>query len=66
MIGLLMALGGAFGVVIFAFLSWRSLGGSQRQPNAVDLAQSAPVAYRWAGRVCAVVFVLGVVRFFTS
>ncbi len=66
MIGFLMAVVGALGVIIFAFLSWRALGGSQRQPNALDIAQSAPATYRWAGRACAVVFVIGVFRFFTS
>jgi hypothetical protein len=66
MIGFLMALGGAIGVVIFAFLSWRALGGSEQHPNALDIAQSAPATYRWAGRACAVVFVIGVFRFFTS
>jgi hypothetical protein len=66
MSGFLMALAGAAGVIVFAFLSWRSLGGSQRQPNATDVAQHAPAVFRWAGRACAVVFVFGVFRFFTS
>jgi hypothetical protein len=66
MIGLAMVIAGALGVVVFAFLSWRALGGSERNPNAVDIAQSAPTIYRWAGRICAVVFVIGVFRFFTS
>jgi hypothetical protein len=61
-----MTIGGAAGVVIFAFLSWRSLGGSERNPNAIDVARNSPTVYRWAGRVSAVVCVIGVFRFFTS
>ncbi len=66
MIGALLVALGAAGVVVFAFLSWRSLGGSARQPDAETVARSAPTAYRWAGRACAVIFVYGLFRFFTS
>jgi hypothetical protein len=55
---------GVLGVVVFAFLSWRSLGGSQRNPDAHDLAASAPSALRWAGRVSALVAMVGFVRLF--
>ncbi len=66
MIGLLLILIGAIGVIVFAFLSWRSLGGSTRNPDADSVAASAPPLYRWAGRGFALVFVYGVFRFFTS
>lgn len=66
MIGLLFILIGAVGVIVFAFLSWRALGGSSRNPDAETVAQSAPPAYKWAGRAFALVFVYGVFRFFTS
>ncbi len=66
MFGALLIVLGAFGVVVFAFLSWRALGGSDRQPDADTVAKGAPPAYRWAGRACALVFVYGVFRFFTS
>lgn len=66
MLGALFIVLGALGVVLFAFLSWRSLGGSTSQPDAVAVAKGAPPLYRWAGRACALVFVYGVFRFFTS
>jgi hypothetical protein len=66
MTGLLLVGAGLFGVVIFAFLSWRELGGSMRQPDANDLAASAPPLYRWCGRASALVAVIGIVRLLTS
>lgn len=66
MTGALLMLFGAVGVIVFAFLSWRALGGSQKQPDALDLANNAPTGFKWAGRACAIVFVYGVFRFFTS
>jgi hypothetical protein len=61
-----MIIVGAIGVIVFAFLSWRALGGSEKRPDADAVAQSAPTAYRWAGRAFAFVFVLGIFRFFTT
>jgi hypothetical protein len=66
MIGALLAIAGAAGVIVFAFLSWRSLGGSERNPDATELARNAPPTFKWAGRACAMVFAYGVFRFFTS
>jgi hypothetical protein len=66
MTGALMIIVGAVGVIIFAFLSWRALGGSEKRPDADAVAESAPVAYRWAGRAFAVVFAVGVFKFFTT
>jgi hypothetical protein len=66
MIGAALTIIGAIGVIVFAFLSWRALGGSAQRPDANAVAQSAPPVYRWAGRIFALIFVVGVFRFFTT
>jgi hypothetical protein len=66
MADLLLIGAGSFGVVIFAFLSWRALGGSQRNPDAHDLAAGGPTLFRWCARACAVTVVVGVVRLFVT
>jgi hypothetical protein len=61
----LMALG-AVGVIWFAFLSWRALGGSTARVDSHDLAARAPKGYRLAGRVSGLVFVVGAIWFFRT
>lgn len=66
MTGLLLMVAGAAGVIWFAFLSWRALGGASQNIDAHDVSVKAPKAYRFAGRACALIFVIGLVRFFTT
>ncbi len=66
MIGILLMLIGAIGVIWFAFLSWRSLGGSAARVDGFDIAARSPKGYRFAGRVFGLVFVVGLIWFFRT
>ncbi len=66
MTGLLLTLIGFCGVVWFTFLSWRALGGATANVTGHDIANRGPVTYRWIGRAFALMFIVGVVKFFLS
>jgi hypothetical protein len=65
-IGILLMMVGALGVIWFAFLSWRALGGSAGRVDSHDLATRAAKGYRFAGRISGAVFAVGLIWFFRT